>query len=258
MATLADFQQLSIGGSLNRNFAGTQGSPIVSPGVGAGSTIIVQNATADNGAGCLSCDEGACQVTPTNAVVFDNGSLKGASSSKIRMSFDIGTTAEHLTFMSNLGVNDVINFAGVTGIINPNIMLDATSHLNGIAAGAVVGRLNKTLAGGYVIASLILRFNNTIAANALLNDDIVKAFHFRARPEETPIITSEYGPFCDACFTSTNGDFSTHNYNLSTGVSFRDGVDILLGAGTSGIIELCLAGINLPNTLIGNITEQFI
>lgn len=237
MATIQEINALAMG---QRNFASA-----VAPGNGS-QTIVVSNGPSADGT-CLPCEDASCEVVPTVATTFDNGSLRTATGTKVRFSVVSSQDDRHLDFFPNFSLGDEtvysLAYPGI-GIITPNAYAAAGFLVNGIANAAPVAAFNRHLAGGYVVSKLTIQYTDDNNASGI----VVTAFRFPAKPQDSVQLSDAYTPFCDACFTANNSGKVTNTYTINTGASFRSGIDLFVPATSTFTVELCLSIINLPNT----------
>lgn len=245
MPTIQDLQNLAAGNTVP--FTGVAGTT---------QTVIVTNQNQTNG-GCLPCDDVApCEVRATQAVAFDNGSITLNSAAKNRYDVVVGAEARHLTFLSNLGQLDVPDYPRLATIITPNGFSGGVT-VNGLANATPIAETNKILAGGAIVAQILVNYDNTLPANAGLNNLLITQFHIPVGIRNSVITITEYTPFCDFCVTTNNSARTTHAYTANFVTSFRDGFDIFAPALSVFTFELCYSMINLPNTLAATALNQW-
>lgn len=255
----------------------------VTPNVNGQQTVIVQSAPNDQS--CLGdCDAPSCSVTPTEAVILDNGSFVRTNASKLRWAIDrtasIVAEIQHLTLMSNRGpenFNDYPSmfpdfmpafgyFSNTPGVdIDPGAGVSLLisyapdgSTINGDPGGPIVSQLNKVLSGGAILGGVTVRFDNTIAANAALSNMNITLGHLPVDTNNAVVVTTVYDPFCDFCTSNNAGDFTTHRYTFNGPTTFRDFVDIEIPNDSVFTLELCYGIINLPNTAAAPASKQWL
>jgi len=130
--------------------------------------------------------------------------------------------------------------------------------INTQPGGPIIAELNKKLEGGSVVSRIVIRFDNTVAANAALASLPITLFHLPVDTNDTLVQTTVYDPFCDFCVTSSSGSMTTHAYNFNGPTTFRDGINIEIPDNTFGTLEIGYGIINLPNTLAATASNQWL
>lgn len=243
MASINDLQSLANGMA----FAGAS-----SPGA---SQVIVTTPIDNSNGMCIPCEDAGCSVSQTQAVTMDLGQINARGGTKLRLDVVNGTSnPSNLTFLSNFGRDEATSFdySSLDPIFYPNAFQDILFTVNGDGNAQPVSQINKVLAGGSVISKVTIQFDNTLPGNAGLQNLALTLFHIPVDPRNSLITDIVYDPFCDACFTTNNGNFTTHAYTINAPITFRDGLNILVpGVGelpTTFRLELCYGIIDIPNT----------
>jgi len=130
--------------------------------------------------------------------------------------------------------------------------------INTQPGGPIIAELNKKLEGGSVVSRIVIRFDNTVAANAALASLPITLFHLPVDTNDTLVQTTVYDPFCDFCVTSSSGSMTTHAYNFNGPTTSRDGINIEIPDNTFGTLEIGYGIINLPNTLAATASNQWL
>lgn len=249
MATIDQLRSLSMG---NQAAAVTQSN---------GQTIIVQENGVPGSNVCLPCEEGPCEVRPTQAVSFDLGAIRRGGAAKDRMTFQNDTvSARSFVVFSNYDLQGPSNYPKLTtqhGGGGSAGMGDPAFFVNGVATASPLAEKNNILQGGSVISSIIINFDNTDPDNAGLENMEVVLFHYPAKSTDGLDITSVFNPFCDECINTSNGSMTTHKYTINAPITFRDGFYFMVPPGAGGTVELCYGAIALPNTQLDTAANQW-
>lgn len=242
MPTINDLQNLANG------FAPT-GS------VGGSSQIIVTNNTDSNAGVCLPCTDSVCSVTPTQAITMDLSKFNAASGTKVRLDIRNTGVAANLTFLSNYVQSTIGAIPGLFPLVIPNAFAGTLVTVNGAADAGFAQQLNQILSMGSLWSGATMRFENT-PANAGLENLNFTLFSIPVDPRDSIETDIVYDPFCDACFSTNNGNFTTHKYIFNAPITYRNGINILIPAGNpvgtgngpvSFILEICYGAIAIPN-----------
>lgn len=222
---------------------------------GSPNQIIIQNQNDHNDGSCLPCDEGAaCSITPTNAQMIDLGNIHRGQSTAVRFNFANNSgVLSYLTLLGDFGRNDQVNYPSLAAIMPPanNAFEQAGFLVNGIGFAAPVAQMNKTFQPGYFICKVTVRFASDNSASAGIP---ITLFSLGLRAGFGSSVETEvvYDPFCDCCFTSNSGNFTTHCYTgINLPVTWRRGA--IFGpfpVASSGIIELNISYVGMENTPI--------
>lgn len=271
MPTIEQLRQLSMGVTFTGN-----GAP------NAQQTVVVQTTNNNNDGSCLGCDEATCEVTPTEAVILDNASFLRTNATKVRWDIDrtASTVAEtqHLTLMSRRGPDNFSGFPSMEADFMPALGWVTTSvdpdgagplppipaytadgsTIDGDPAGPIVWQHNLILEGGAVLGGAIVRFDNTVVANAALEGMNITLGHLPVDNNNSIITTTVYDPFCDFCTSNNAGNFTTHRYTFNGPTTFRDFVDFEIPNDSVFTLELCYGIINLPNTAAAPANKQWL
>jgi len=237
-------------------------NPTINSQMTGAQTIVVQNNNGINGindGSCLSCDDNApCEVRPTQAVAFDNGSFSLANQYKNRFNIIGGEAISHLTFMSNLTAQNITHLPRLAPLITPNFFTAGVGGtVNGSATAEPVQEQNLILAGGAVACRIVVNYNSSLVANAGLNDLLITQFKLPIGINNSVVSSTEYTPFCDSCFTNNNGSRTTHTYTGNFPTTFREGFDFTVPPFSNFTAEITYGIVNLSNALASTPATQW-
>lgn len=228
--------------------------------VSTNGTIVVTNGVANTTGNCLPCnDQASCEIRPSRVASVNNANFMTRGDERIRLRVVNPGTAANLTFYPD--GDSTIDSAFAKELIYPELYDLLFNQLggahagiggtvNGTAGNIWMSGLNGTLRGGFVISRILVRGDSAVV-DAVTIDICQKPID----PANSTICYTQLSPFCDFCTTTNSGDLTTHAYTGNFPGSWWNYVNIVIPAGATLTIEICLGAVNVPNTQISTVAD---
>lgn len=246
--TLVVFADYSIGDS--ENFP--QDAAYFLPPIGEGSE-----------AASTRLESTAATAASTNLVSTADFTAADVGSSVVSSQLPAGTTiiafinTSNVTLSQAATAGDGMTFVSTAITNQGGEFVPNGVTINSDPAAGWISNLNNNISGGAVLSTIVIQYNATTYPE-LDNLEII-AGHNPLDPSVAPVVVNQLNPLCDSCNTNTVGNFTTHTYNVSHGISWRDWVALLIPASEAGVIftvDFCFGAVGLPNTQMDTYVHQ--
>ncbi len=220
---------------------------------GASQAVIIQNP------GNANAQPGTvCVIDKTTAISLDLLKISNCSGQVLQWLFTNGSDANALLIWNGnmdhtLAVSGSSLFPGLSGstayanevstVLESS--LPATAFVNGLRRfNDIIGK------DGIVFSSLAIQVNvggSNAAANQAFIDNPLVTFTIPINPNDSYNTVVNYPDFCDACYSTSNGNNVTRSYDMPLGVSRRTGFYLTIPATANGTVRGTVAAVALPN-----------